>query len=648
MIGRVRVLVGITLVAVAARLFSMTLLTPLNWDEIEFFRATDWVRQGKVPFRDFWEHHTPLQWFVFAPFTALTNSEGAGAIIFMRWAQVPLWIAIFWLVVRWMRDDGSSRFASWTAVAWAACSSILMLPAVEYRVDVLACGLYIAGLVLLQRQTARSSFWAGVLFCLTGFANIRMGPLLALTVLLNRVIDTRERRWRGTREGNWVFAGVIAAGAAALLYFVATDSLRPLYQHVWVENYLGDKYAERIDWAFLHRILVPFGIRIYGGAGSFFDPIGVDLAGAAIVVLGLIGVVRALGQWRAPGMHFFLAFLQISNLLFISVMKYVYHYHLEIVVLMMLPFVASEVDRFLGRRASHLQAAGVSPADAEVDGEEVDEESRRRDSSSTLAGRPPATIVAFSVLACVWSVFLAVFRGKERDVAYQDLIMREAHARTGPDGRVFDGVGWALRRQPAHRFWFLPELVRKLEVEGLLPPYGLREWLADQPDAVITDRNAAVWLARHPELGAHVVRHYLPVWRNLLMPGLSSRIAPGGSANWIVPMSGRYRIVVAPELASHEWFRRPLAYRADIHSAIDIAPRNAQRLRWSVNGAPAAPMSNVIDLQDGDRLSASSPHPMPVAVFLVPGEERRWFRQPPDGVTLDSEGPRATHVPFRD
>ena len=640
MTARVRVLVGITFAAVAARLFSMTFLTPLNWDEIEFFRATDWVRQGKVPFRDFWEHHTPLQWFVFAPFTALTSSEGASAILFMRWTQVPLWIAIFWLVMRWMRRDGSGGFASWTAIALAVCSSILMLPAVEYRVDVLACGLYVGGLVLLQRQTARSSFWAGVLFCLTGFANIRMGPLLALTVLLNRVIDTRQRRWRGTRAGNWVFAGVIAAGAAALLYLIATGSLRPLYQHVWVENYLGDKYAERIDWAFLHRILVPFGIRIYGGAGSFFDPIGVDLAGAVIVVLGLIGVVRALREWRTPGMHFFLAFLQVSNLLFISVMKYVYHYHLEIVVLMFLPFVASEVDRIVGGRASRPQSAGVSPA-------EVEAEDSGRLHDSTPAGRAPAIIVAFGVLACIWSVFLAVFRGKERDVAYQDLIMREAHARTAPNARVFDGVGWALRRRPAHRFWFLPELVRKLEVEGLLPPYGLSEWLAEQPDAVITDRNAAVWLARHPELGAHVVRHYLPVWRNLLLPGLSSRLAPDGSANWIVPASGRYRILVAPELASHEWFRRPLAYRAGIHSTIEIVPRNAERLQWTINGAPATPSSNVLELKKGDTLAAASPHAIPVAVLLVPGQERFWFRQPPQGVTLDSEGPRVTHVPFR-
>src|SRR5207248_600379 len=58
-------------VSVLARLVSLQGLHPLNWDELEYFRATEWVRHGLVPYRDFWEHHTPLQWFLFAPAAAL-------------------------------------------------------------------------------------------------------------------------------------------------------------------------------------------------------------------------------------------------------------------------------------------------------------------------------------------------------------------------------------------------------------------------------------------------------------------------------------------------------------------------------------------------------------------------------------------------
>src|SRR5437773_8119120 len=105
---RAHPIIGLLVVASLARLLSLRFFHPLNWDEIEYFRAADWIRQGLVPYRDFWEHHTPLQWFVFAPLTALVSSPGSAGIIAMRWAQVLLWIATFVLLSLWMRRAGIS------------------------------------------------------------------------------------------------------------------------------------------------------------------------------------------------------------------------------------------------------------------------------------------------------------------------------------------------------------------------------------------------------------------------------------------------------------------------------------------------------------------------------------------------------------
>ncbi|MGZ8710938.1 MAG: hypothetical protein ACXW28_12010, partial [Thermoanaerobaculia bacterium] len=498
MSARIRILIALTATATVVRLFAMTFLHPLNWDEVEYFRATDWVRRGLVPFRDFWEHHTPLQWFVFAPVTALTSSPGTDAIILMRWAQVPLWALTFWLVYRLMHRAEIDVFGRWVTIALAVSSSLLMISAMEYRVDVLANVLYLGGLALLLRGGMAAGVTAGALFCLTGFANLRLGPLLALTVILNLVTDFRTRRWGVKKEAIPVFAGVIATFSAAMLYFVATDSLRALYQHVWVENYIGEKYAERVPLAFAHRILVTFGIRIYGGDG-LFDLAGIDLSGTAIIVAGLIGLVLALRNWRDPGALFFLALLQIANIAFVAGMKFVYHYHLQIVVLLMLPFVASLL-------------------------------------------RSSRAVLAFVLVATLLHVPVVMLRGKELELRYQDRIMREADARTAPGSKVFDGVGWALRREPAYHFWFLPVLARQLVANGHAAPYTMAAWKSDPPAAVITDRNAAVWLASSPQPAGYVVRHYVPLLRNLWMPGMSARIEPGGRAEWVVPAHGRYRL----------------------------------------------------------------------------------------------------------
>src|SRR5437667_12151621 len=91
-VSRVRFVSALIGLAAVARSLSLAFFHPLNRDEIEYFRATDWIRQGLIPYRDFMAHHTPLQWFMFVPVTTSIHSPGTTASLAMRWAQVPVWI----------------------------------------------------------------------------------------------------------------------------------------------------------------------------------------------------------------------------------------------------------------------------------------------------------------------------------------------------------------------------------------------------------------------------------------------------------------------------------------------------------------------------------------------------------------------------
>jgi hypothetical protein len=162
---------------------------------------------------------------------------------------VPVWIATFWLANLWMRGAGIDRFARWVAMGVAVCSSLLMIPAVEYRVDSLGCMLVMAGLVLAQRERF---FLAGVVFCLAGFANLRLGPVLVVAVLLV-LLTTRLRAWP-------VAAGGFVTLMAWIAFFAATDSLHDLVQQVWTDN-RAERYAAPVIGGFIHRLLVPFGVR---------------------------------------------------------------------------------------------------------------------------------------------------------------------------------------------------------------------------------------------------------------------------------------------------------------------------------------------------------------------------------------------------
>jgi hypothetical protein len=579
----VRVVMALAITAAAVRLVPLQWLHPLNWDEVEFYRATKWVAEGRVPFRDFWEHHTPLQWFVFAPFAALTSSARAASVIAMRWAQLPLWIATFWLMNSWMRRAELEAFARWTAMAIALASSLFMLSAVEFRPDVLACFLYVAGLVLAQRERP---FLASFVFCLSAFANLRMGPLLVVTVLI--------LLWRKRAIG-LVFGG-FAALALCLAYFFATGTVDDLFHGVVTQNYLADKHSPDSGPLFLHRILSPFGIRILGSP-RLFDPAGVDPGGIAIIVLTLIGFVLAM---RARGDLRIIAILAAANVLFVGTMKYVFIYHLTMAIVLALPLIAIAVARMPWR-------------------------------------------IAIAIAGAAWcvNIFASLLRGKELDLAYQDTIIREVHARSSPDETVWSGGPWAIGREPAYRIWFLHEIARALLRLGKIEPYRMQE----PPALILFEHNAYSWLTQaQPELAPYFVRHYTPVWRNLWVPGMNARVAGGGTQEWVVPRDGIYWLYASEGLAGHPWFRQPLAISAfeqRMPLQVQLPPAAAHpALQWSMGN-----FSSCVSLQKGQRISVVNRGSTPLAVFLLSNVDDVIFRQPPPGVTLEASSPRVTHWP---
>lgn len=563
----IRAVIALALSAAAVRLVPLQFLHPLNWDELEFWRATSWIAEGRLPFRDFWEHHTPLMWFLFAPFARLVDSPGADAIIAMRWAQIPVWIATFALINTWMRGAGLERGARWTAMALALCSSLFMLPAIEYRVESLGCLLFVIGLVLAQRNR---DWAAGVVFCLAGFANLRLGPVLVVAVLLH----FRVR----------LIAGGVAALAACVAAFAATGSLGELWQQVWRDN-LAEKFATPVIGGFVHRLLVPFGVRILA-TDREFELAAVDVGGAAILILGFAGLLLA---WRRRELRAILV-LQVVNLLFIAWMKFIYNYHLALAVLLAMPLIAFVIERM------------------------------------------PRCGLVTALLMVAWGVnaFASIFRGKEHDLAYQDLVMREVHARTQPGEKVWSGVPWALEREPAYRFWFLPELTRQLVLQKLAPRYSM----SDPPAAVVLDHYALVWVATvQRELAPYLVRHYMPAWRNVWIPAMNAVVRPGQRVEWIVPRDGTYRVFASEELARHRWFRDPFhAFKGE-----PLALRQSPHPPLTFSAGPV--------LRKGQRVSVVSHATRTMGVILMASDDRVLFRQPPEGASLEAETTRVTHVP---
>ena len=104
-------------------------------DEIEHIHASWYVQHGQVPYRDFFEHHHPLLWFVLAPLLSLLG-EGLAVLVVARLLMLLLAAGIAWLTWRIARLAGGDAEAGLLAVA-ILFSNFMFLPCVmEVRPDV--------------------------------------------------------------------------------------------------------------------------------------------------------------------------------------------------------------------------------------------------------------------------------------------------------------------------------------------------------------------------------------------------------------------------------------------------------------------------------------------------------------------------------
>jgi hypothetical protein len=531
-------------------------------DEVEFFRATKWVGQGLVPFRDFWEHHLPLQWIVFGPIARLfANGPGVESIVVMRWAQMALWVAIFALLVRFTRRAGLDP---WPSVVLLLVSMTFVRKAIEYRLDVPGNLAYLGAVALIAfGGSTRRWIGFGALMSMAVLANMRLAPLVVITAALALFWRAEERRWRWNGGALWMLGGVLPIAGAFVGWLSITRSWPAFIDGVFRYNEISARLLE-VD-TFFDALLMPLWT--------------LDVAGLAFWIAGIAGAVLALRAIREPGPLQFMALLFIASAGTIALMEVQYDYHFQNAWLLMLPLVALAVSR----------VRTVVPL-----------------------------LVTAGALVIAWIQTAPSFGEALR---YQDAVMTSADRLTSPHEPVFDGGGFVLRRKPAYRYWFLTTGVRFMAANGLIEPYTI----SPPPAAILYDYRLALYLRDFPRVAEYATKHYVPVYRNLWVPGMSAIV--GSSRNiWQAPRAGTYDIYASEALLTHPWFTKPLEYAAidgplATRYVIPLAqlpaiPRDA--LHWTVDGVPQPAVTSTLNLRAGSRVELVATFPRPAGVLLVP------------------------------
>lgn len=285
-------------------------------DELQHVHSAYSIAKGLLPYRDYFEHHTPLLHLLLAPFLLLFDVErqASSAFSFLAFARGLMWVAtgaILLLTFRLARDLFGSRVA-WLAAAFLGTSWLFFDKTLEIRPDVPACALLVATLRLAARGVSQR---VGMAFVQSGFA---FGLGLLFTQKLALVL-------LGLLPGLWLAGAPLlallawAVGCAApLLIMLAYFALRG-----GLSAFVECNLLVNLRWkaGFAPGAILREELLLPNAALCAFALVGLWLLlprlrrPEGVVVLS--GVAAFAGLWlvRVPWQQYYLTFLPVTALL---------------------------------------------------------------------------------------------------------------------------------------------------------------------------------------------------------------------------------------------------------------------------------------------------------------------------------------------
>ncbi len=472
-------------------------------DEFQYAHGAWLISQGKVIYRDFFEHHFPLIHQLMAVAFVVLDDD-PGNLIFLRVLMLPF-LVVTVLAVWQLNAAPCGRFALATAVV------VLMVPtysvmATQVRPDPIACAFFAGALAVhTWRRADRRwrGFLSGLLFAAACWTTLKVayyGLVFPAALVVDLVHNRRARSPYLLSHPGAFLAGGMAVAVPAAVYLTWTGS--------W-----GAWFEWCIRWSFVHQWHYPghFWLRNFTPlfAQSFWL--------FPLAVVGLVGSVRGLARSEGAAGHpdLLLVGSLVTTLASFVWQSAAYLYSLIPFTVILSIFagrgvvVAVRFFRSLGGRAA---AAGAF-----------------------------ATVLLGALLAVeVQRADVALRKLLVTDNAAQHALLTRVHELTRPEEPVYHIAGGQITRPSVHFFYFFEAVVRKLkhDVFAAEVPRAMLETgcVAYMP----TDR-----FGRLPEpLRRFLVTNYQPYDRELWFWGWRYRVPPEGelAGNFFAVRDGRYFI----------------------------------------------------------------------------------------------------------
>jgi Dolichyl-phosphate-mannose-protein mannosyltransferase len=220
----------------------------IDSDEPQHLHVVWGWTQGMLPYRDFFDNHTPIFQALCAPLFHLLGVR-ADILFPMRLAMIPLFALTIWCVWKIAASFFTPRVALWTAVL-TAWYPTFFLSSVEFRPDELWALVWLLTLAVLAtgRVSPRRMFLAGLLLGFSFCVSMKTS-LFAVALILAFAGAFWMRKALGGPRGEPAFAlrcaaaflgGLVILPALVLAFFFAHGAGRQMYYCVIQHNMLSE------------------------------------------------------------------------------------------------------------------------------------------------------------------------------------------------------------------------------------------------------------------------------------------------------------------------------------------------------------------------------------------------------------------------
>jgi hypothetical protein len=209
-------------------------------DEPQYLHVSWAWTQGFLPYRDFFDNHTPLFQLLMSPLLALLGAR-ADIVPCMRTAMIPFWVlglALTW----WLGRRLWNVRVAWTATALTALFPLTYVASAQFRTGDLWWVIWVAAVGVAAVGAPRRGWLAlsGLLAGLAFAISMKSSPLLLTQLLALAMLASFWRlqghpiAWRAwlLAAPGWLLGLVLPLGAFAV-FFALHDAL-PQAWYFWV------------------------------------------------------------------------------------------------------------------------------------------------------------------------------------------------------------------------------------------------------------------------------------------------------------------------------------------------------------------------------------------------------------------------------